>query len=376
MRVSRARLDSWSAEVDAAAADAELQVAAELESWAAFHPGHTVEEAREAAIDAVGRASSAYGRVSSASSGRLWNELAEAQGSGARFRVLDTSDPLYTVEGICGSAGKLRRGDAAGFRSDAARLAGQQVRRNARASMVDNCRREGVRWARVPTGKDTCAWCFMLASNGFVYKSAATADAGWHRGCDCRIVPDFDGGTTVEGYDPDGMAARWRACARTVGKDPDGTNEDVRRAIMREVSRRDGEWLRSGRPAAPSYESERALRELRGHERATRDVLASNGFPQHILERSNERGVKTADLLLSGVKADYKTPRGAGFNCIDQLMRDTGKKADIAVIHLQDGLSQMSAADAERHFLACGERRGVREALIIDYDGSVVRAKI
>lgn len=68
-------------------------------------------------------------------------------------------------------------------------------------------------WARVPTGAETCGFCWMLASRGPVYKSASGAGAKisqqdalfktadgtfssedmnqWHSGCDCKIVPVF-----------------------------------------------------------------------------------------------------------------------------------------------------------------------------------------
>lgn len=378
MRVDAARLAAWRSEVALAAADAELHAAAELESWAAAHPGRTVEEAREAAIATASRVSSAYGRVSAATSGRLFDELAEAQGHGARFEVVDTTGAAYTEEAVRKLANRLRDGDEDGFRRGVSQLVGNQVRRNSQASMAANCDRAGVRWARVPSGPKPCPFCFMVASRGFVYKSKASAGGftQWHKGCMCAVVPDFDGKTEVQGYDPDGMYRRWRMCADTVGSDPEATSGEATRAILRECATRDTEWLATGKVPEPTYESRRAERELREHERKTRDVLSANGFIQHILERSNEPRVKTADLLLSGRRADYKTPRGAGFNSIDQLMRDAGKKADVAVIHLQEGLSQMSAADAEKHFIVCGERRGIREAVIIDYDEAVKRVKI
>lgn len=68
-------------------------------------------------------------------------------------------------------------------------------------------------WARVPTGRETCGFCWMLASRGPVYESSWSGggritDAGvirktadgtmtsddmnqWHTGCDCKIVPVF-----------------------------------------------------------------------------------------------------------------------------------------------------------------------------------------
>lgn len=68
-------------------------------------------------------------------------------------------------------------------------------------------------WARVATGRETCAWCIMLISRGPVYHGAGRAGldlddesaarmiaAGedvskfmeqWHDGCDCKVVPVF-----------------------------------------------------------------------------------------------------------------------------------------------------------------------------------------
>lgn len=73
-----------------------------------------------------------------------------------------------------------------------------------------------VRWARVATGRETCAFCLILVSRGPVYQSAKSAGLNtsnenamrllqrgdetainavmtrWHEGCDCRVVPVFD----------------------------------------------------------------------------------------------------------------------------------------------------------------------------------------
>uniref|UniRef100_A0AAU8GL60 Capsid maturation protease n=1 Tax=Mycobacterium phage LilBib TaxID=3136622 RepID=A0AAU8GL60_9VIRU len=74
-------------------------------------------------------------------------------------------------------------------------------------------------WARVATGRETCAWCLMLISRGPTYVRAETAgldldtehalelfknkdqetyfaDIGgeikqWHPGCDCKVIPVF-----------------------------------------------------------------------------------------------------------------------------------------------------------------------------------------
>ena len=49
------------------------------------------------------------------------------------------------------------------------------------------------RWARVPRGARTCAFCTMLASRGFTYLSEDSAglEMQYHRDCDCQIVPSW-----------------------------------------------------------------------------------------------------------------------------------------------------------------------------------------
>lgn len=69
-------------------------------------------------------------------------------------------------------------------------------------------------WARVATGRETCAFCLALISREPVYKSAKTGGSKfdnettvaaikegvppdewmreWHRGCDCMVVPVYD----------------------------------------------------------------------------------------------------------------------------------------------------------------------------------------
>lgn len=66
------------------------------------------------------------------------------------------------------------------------------------------------RWARVPTGAETCQFCIMLASRGFVYHSEETASHA-HAHCDCRVVPSWDKkNPAVQGYDPDEYYDMWK----------------------------------------------------------------------------------------------------------------------------------------------------------------------
>lgn len=67
----------------------------------------------------------------------------------------------------------------------------------------DNGFADSIGYARVPVG-DTCAFCIMLASRGFVYSSARTATQTklgdkYHANCNCTAVP-FTKAHTIPGY--------------------------------------------------------------------------------------------------------------------------------------------------------------------------------
>lgn len=98
-----------------------------------------------------------------------------------------------------------------------------ETKRAAGQTVLDNVAGDPrkPRYARVPDGGETCSFCIMLASRGFVYRSRATAGElnHYHAHCRCRIVPGFGSDPAAEGYDPDfwyrlykdeGAAEEWR----------------------------------------------------------------------------------------------------------------------------------------------------------------------
>ena len=80
------------------------------------------------------------------------------------------------------------------------------------------------RWARVPRGRVTCAFCTMLAGRGFVYTSEDAAGGGlgnrYHNHCDCEPVPSW-GEAKLSGYDPEGLDALYRRAKAGL---PDGAS--------------------------------------------------------------------------------------------------------------------------------------------------------
>ena len=110
-----------------------------------------------------------------------------------------------------------REGDAA-----FARVCGEYARndlfRSLNETVIANVGRDrdkGAMFARVPTGFETCTFCLMLASRGAVYHSRKSAGEfrHFHRNCDCKVVPSFEGdpdAELVEGVRPRGLYERYR----------------------------------------------------------------------------------------------------------------------------------------------------------------------
>lgn len=167
------------------------------------------------------------------------------------------------------------------FTRDVADLSRYYVHRAAFENMERNRERNDLRYARVPSGRETCGFCFMLSSRGFVYRSEDTAGSthAYHRNCDCVIVPGFEGvpaSDQIDGYDPDGMYGRWSGCVKALGGDSalraewdeldskakarykgDTDGERYRRfrqaRIIAEAETRDFRWLNTGKEPEVNY---------------------------------------------------------------------------------------------------------------------------
>lgn len=104
------------------------------------------------------------------------------------------------------------------------RLISRGVRGGGRSTIVSAVRRDrrGPRYARVPSGVKTCAFCAMLAGRGFVYSSAEAAGGAfnrYHAECDCEIVPSWDERPRVEGYHPGELYADYLRARDEAGSD-------------------------------------------------------------------------------------------------------------------------------------------------------------
>lgn len=114
-----------------------------------------------------------------------------------------------------------------------------------RATIARNAEHDPAkpRYARVPQGTFTCAFCVMLASRGWVYPSeetARTAKGGgaYHNHCDCMIVPEWDREVAhIEGYDPDKLYEMYQnGRAESGSQDPRDIAQAMRRLYPTQLS--------------------------------------------------------------------------------------------------------------------------------------------
>ena len=176
-------------------------------------PGAKPEQVREFAIEVVDDAVGAFGDGASSLAADMYEGMAELSGVRVKPTVIDTSDVHGHIESeVRYQLGKFLSGDPTGFILACGSKASDQVARRANQTMRLNAKRDGLRYARVPMGGETCSFCAMLASRGFDFKTAKSAGDGnhYHKGCRCKVVPGFPD-MEVEGYDPDEWHTRWQA---------------------------------------------------------------------------------------------------------------------------------------------------------------------
>ena len=80
------------------------------------------------------------------------------------------------------------------------------VKRAGADTTIQNAIRDGAEFAWIPSG-DTCAFCIMLASNGWQRASKKALRKGHaehiHANCDCNYAVQFNGKPRYDFFDPD-----------------------------------------------------------------------------------------------------------------------------------------------------------------------------
>ena len=253
--IPRAAIDFLTEEINGISADAQARVLRVLQgiNWTP----ENIAECRELVLQALASVMPTYTTMAAQASADFYDaarELVVGERMGAR--AISDFDMRKTEGAVRAFVRFVLRDDVQTFNDQVLQRIDYEMKRSANMSVVENGRRDPrrVRYARVPTGAETCDFCLMLASRGFVYQSEGTAGAGHtHSSCDCRCVPGWDG-MEVEDYDPQAIYDRWQdaidAKARERAERNGTTVSEERAAIMAAYGRAAKNAKKAGRKSA------------------------------------------------------------------------------------------------------------------------------
>lgn len=212
--IPRAAVDFLTEEINGISADAQARVLEVLRgiNWTP----ETIAQCRDLVIQALAAIMPTYTTMAAQASADFYDaarELVVGEKMGAK--AISGYDPAKTEGAVRGFVRFVLRDDVQTFNDQVLQRIDYEMKRSAGESMFANGRRDKRRpkYARVPTGSETCDFCLMLASRGFVYSSEATGGAvkldHYHSGCNCRVVCQWEDGG-VEDYDTDAIYDRWQ----------------------------------------------------------------------------------------------------------------------------------------------------------------------
>lgn len=327
--ISAAEFAAYNREVagigDRAASDVESSVLA----WCRSHEDATVAEKREAAKLIMEGFVQGYDDVAAEFAAQWYDHRAEQGGARLEQAITTTTYKPESVDAVARyQARKLAKGDDAAFAKACGEFARDDAFRSLNETIAANVGRDkdkGVRFARVPTGFETCTFCLMLASRGAVYHTRKTAGEfkRFHRRCDCKIVPGFGDdpdAELVEGVRPKELYERYRQF-KEIDEDESLTSADkdaAKRAVL-------------GSPGPPVvYEKPK---EAFAHERggsydlAAHEALRAAGHEVVVRKEGAPEGFSNIDLLLDGKLCELKSPTSdaSGVNGLRFIERNIRK---------------------------------------------------
>ena len=181
--------------------------------------------------------STKYGEAAAALACDMYDAVAAAQGV-----YVPTAEPAPTA--TYGETAKAIRGTLNNQRNSVPDTVGRLVKQAGADTTLKNAARDGAQFAWVPNG-DTCAFCMMLASNGWQYMSKKALRGGHaehiHPHCDCTYAIRFGDDGGVAGYDPDRYldaynnadGATWQDKVNAMRRDQYAKNKDAINAQKR-----------------------------------------------------------------------------------------------------------------------------------------------
>lgn len=381
MIVTRESIDQQTARINAASESAQDVVRALVAQAVAEYtrPDGSIDVAavRAAVIEAVDPVIATAAEASAFVAAEFYDGLrTEVVGEPLAEPVETGRAPEATEGAIRAFADDLREGDSRSFTDKVAGRVDYECKVAAARCTISRCKKDPKRprFARVPSGAETCPFCIMLASRGYVYDETSK-DFHAHAHCDCRIVPQF-GGTRVAGYDPAALYDRYLEDARAKAERKAAREAKKRRGFgsvgevqasldaaetMEELERLVGDGMEAvaamfpGKGRADKYlqavsvSARRRMREIQGlpvgtveyrkpkssfvgtrdeRDIAAHDALAVAGKNVVVVAEESPDGVSNIDVLVDGRPFEVKSPDGGSARAVESNLRKAKKQFD------------------------------------------------
>lgn len=306
---------------DRAAADVESSVL----SWCRSHDGATVAQKREAAKLIMEGFVQGYDDVAAEFAAQWYDRRAEQGGARLDQAVTMTTYRPDSVDAVARyQAKKLAKGGDAEFAKACGEFARNDAFRSLNETISANVGRDkdkGVRFARVPTGFETCTFCLMLASRGAVYhtRKAAGEFKHFHRRCDCKVVPSFEDDADaelVEGVRPKELYERYRAIKQIDSME--GLADSDRQELAERALRVEVESIAGKKLGSVKYVKSRDS--LEGHEKAGIDNLLLNGFDIETV-KEDPHAPANLDISMNGELWEMKNLTNRASSVSNQVKR-------------------------------------------------------
>lgn len=190
-----------------------------MEAYLASHVVNTRDEI-DRMIDFAYALSTKYGEAAAELACEMYDAIVLLSGV-----VREAAEPAQTAT-IAEVAKQLMgtRRNTNGNPEEMAASVGRLVKMAGTDTMLNNAIRDRAEYAWIPHG-DTCAFCIMLASNGWKPASKEAMKGGHsehiHSNCDCTYAIRFNKDTRYQGYEPEKYRAMYD------GADGDSPTEKV-----------------------------------------------------------------------------------------------------------------------------------------------------
>ena len=368
---------------DEAAHEVERQVLA----WCSQNPNASVAECREAAKGIMAGFVQTYGEAAATLAAQWYDGLAETAGVAVPAAVSDagTSRVRETVDRVARyQAGKLVGGDTAGFARACGEYASNAVTVSLNESIMTNARRDkrkGVRFARIPSDGEACAFCLMLAGRGAVYHTSRTAGefSHYHRNCRCRVVPGFSDNPDaelVEGFNPAALRDRIGQIEEETGLSF-ASGADAAR-LSADLRLRSEQWLLGGAAPSVTFAEEilnGSYKHPEPHEVDAAAILAAHGYRAHFVKDRRElpdgRCIGLPDLE-SGVELKSLI-NAKSVSAIDRHLRDASEKQGLSLCVIDNSKGILDDDECEKKIVEKMAKRHVKDALLITSGGACKR---